>query len=36
MQKGLTTAQVIELQKQGKNEFAQAKKKSIFAIFFEI
>ena len=35
MQKGLTTAQVIELQKQGKNEFAQAKKKSIFAIFFE-
>ena len=35
MQKGLTTAQVTELQKQGKNEFAQAKKKSIFAIFLE-
>ena len=35
MQKGLTTEQVIELQKQGKNEFAQAKKKSILAIFFE-
>ena len=34
MQKGLTTEQVLELQKQGKNEFAKTKKKSVFAIFF--
>lgn len=34
MQKGLTTQKVLELQKQGKNEFAKAKKKNVFAIFF--
>jgi Ca2+-transporting ATPase len=35
MKKGLTTEQVVELQKQGKNEFTKAKKKSVFAIFLE-
>ena len=33
--RGLTTAEVIERQKDGKNEFTQGKKKSIFSIIFE-
>lgn len=32
---GLTTSEVIEKQKQGKNEFSQKKKRSVFLILFE-
>ena len=33
-QRGLTTAEVLERQKDGKNEFTQGKKKSIFSVIF--